>query len=47
MKKAEVTKQVQKIATDYSAEIGLAKSTVMLIVSLVMKKWEKMKQDGK
>ena len=47
MKKSEVTKQVKKIATQYSAEIGLAKSTVMLIVSLVMKKWEKMKQDGK
>lgn len=47
MKKSEVTKQVQKIANDYSAEIGLAKSTVMLIVSLVLKKWEKMKHDGK
>ncbi len=45
MKKSDFTKQVQKIATDYSSEIGLAKSTVLLIVSLEVKKWEKMKRE--
>lgn len=47
MKKSDFTKQVQRIAEDYSAEIGLAKSTVLLIVSLVVKKWEKMKRESK
>ncbi len=45
MKKSDFAKKVEQFTKEYAREIGLATSTVSLIVSLIVKQWEKLKQE--
>lgn len=45
MKKSDFAKMVQKIADDYSNELGLAKKVTQTIVALVMSQWNKLRNE--
>lgn len=45
MKKSDLVVKVREFTEDYAKEIGLAKSTVMTIVALVVKKLDKLRTE--
>lgn len=45
IKKSDFVKKVRQVTETYAEEIGLAKNSISLIVSLIVKQWEKKKSE--